>query len=95
MSPLESSHSEKCEAEPFDDGGGGVDLGKPEPAFGYFGERVDDGRGIHPDLREEGHQMAEIPVFGGERGKEKSESKSNQHQMQEHQGQHPGVGGQR
>jgi len=95
VTPRERSSAEKREAEPLDDGRGGIDGRQPQPVFRHFGQRIDDRRGVHPDLREKRNEVAEIPILCSEGRKEKAEAKADRHQVDQDHRQHPRIGGHR
>lgn len=85
MEAVDGACAEEGKAKGLDDGGHGIGEDDPLEAFGDGGDGVDDGRGIHQQLDAEGHQEAQVTVFGGEGGDDdaKSQPEAGHHQDQE------------
>ncbi len=63
-------------AETVNDAGHGVEAVKPAPAQRNKRRRIGDGRGEHPELHEEGNDVADVAIESVERGEPQSDAES-------------------
>jgi len=64
--PGRITRAQEAGAEGLYDRGDGVDRSHPTPFFRNGGNRVDYGRGIHPERHTEAHQVGQVTVLGGQ-----------------------------
>src|SRR6266571_3737085 len=74
-------------AETINDAGHGVEAVEPAPARGDQRGRVGDGRGKHPELDEEGDDVADVAIKSVERGKPEADAKSGEEGEEQKNGQ--------
>ncbi len=79
--------AEEARPEGLDDRGDGVDVHHPAPALRDAGDGDDDGCGVHPQGNAEGDQVAQVAVFGGERGDDDAEAQTQPSHQEDQQGQ--------
>src|SRR5882724_13286804 len=73
-------------AETVNDAGHGIEAVEPAPAVGDERRRVGDGRGEHPELDEEGDDVADVAIERVERGKPEADAESGEERESEQRG---------
>src|SRR6266850_7061924 len=73
-------------AETVNDAGHGIEAVEPAPAVGDERGRVGDGRGEHPELDEEGDNVADVAIERVERGKPEADAESGEKRESEKRG---------
>lgn len=84
--PTEVSLPQRSEAESLDDRGHRIGLDeRAKRALGHHAEGIDDRRGIHPELHDEGEEDGQVAIFGGQRGDQDAESQAQPRDHQDEQ----------
>ncbi len=76
-----------CPAETVDHASHGIEAIKPAPACGHERRRVGDGRGEHPELDNEGDDVADVAIKSVERGKPEADAQSGEEREEKKTGQ--------
>ncbi len=73
-------------AEGLDDGGHRIgEDERAKRALRHHAEGIDDRRGVHPELHDEGEEDGQVAIFGGQRGDQNAESQAQPRDHQDEQ----------
>ena len=79
VGPFKRALAKEGQFEGLDDGREGIGDDGPHIAgivALQYGQRIDDGRDVHPQLHAEGHEEAQVAVFGGHRRDDEAEAEA-------------------